>query len=215
VTGSWDSTACLWSAQGICERRVPLLERCYALATRGYWLVFACANRHVRIVDLRQLDKPFRDMLSPLKFQSRAVDVAANLTWFAVASVEGRCSVVHFDQADSGGDFTFKCHRTRLSDVYPVNDVHFHPTTGAFATVGNDGVYNFWDKESRNRLKSHELAMKGLIRGRFNHDGQLFAVAASYDWSQGPSKYHKEVGVFVHPTSAQEITLRPSNRNRH
>lgn len=213
VTGSWDSHACIWSAQGVCERRLPLPERCYAVAARGHWLVFACANRQIRIIDIRQLDRPFRDMLSPLKFQSRAVDVATNLSWFAVTSVEGRCSVVHFSPSDTQLDFTFKCHRLRQTDVYPVNDVHFHPVTGAFATIGNDGIYNFWDKESRNRLKSHEIAhSKGLVRGRFNNDGSMFAVATSYDWSQGPQKYYKDANVYVHATSPNEVTLRPTNR---
>jgi mRNA export factor len=213
VSGSWDSYACLWSAQQRCEMRIPLPERCYAMAARGHWLVVGCANRQIRIIDLRRMDRPFRDMLSPLKFQTRALDVATNLTWFAVTSVEGRCSVVHFETDASSGDFTFKCHRVRGTDIYPVNDVHFHPTTGAFATVGNDGVYNFWDKESRNRLKSHDIPLtKGLIRGRFNHDGSLFAVAASYDWSRGPANYSAEASVYVHVTTQQEVTLRTARR---
>jgi mRNA export factor len=215
VTGSWDSHACIWSAQGVCERRIPLPERCYAVAARGFWLVFACANRQIRIIDIRKLDRAYRDMLSPLKFQSRAVDVATNQTWFAVTSVEGRCSVVHFAPSDSPLDFTFKCHRLRQTDVYPVNDVHFHPVTGAFATIGNDGIYNFWDKESRNRLKSHEIAQsKGLVRGRFNSDGSMFAIATSYDWSQGPQKYYKDANVYVHATSPNEVTLRSNNGRR-
>jgi mRNA export factor len=215
VTGSWDSHACIWSAQGVCERRLPLPERCYAVAARGFWLVFACANRQIRVIDIRQLDRPFRDMLSPLKFQSRAVDVATNQTWFAATSVEGRCSVVHFAPSDTHLDFTFKCHRLRQTDVYPVNDVHFHPVTGAFATIGNDGVYNFWDKESRNRLKSHEIAQsKGLVRARFNNDGSMFAIATSYDWSQGPQKYYKDASVYVHATSPNEVTLRTNNNRR-
>lgn len=215
VSGSWDSYACLWSAQGRCEMRIPLPERCYAMSTRGHWLVVACANRQMRIIDMRRMDRPFRDMLSPLKFQTRAVDVATNLTWFAITSVEGRCSVVHFEAGDASGDFTFKCHRVRGTEIYPVNDVHFHPITGAFATVGNDGVYNFWDKESRNRLKSHDIPLsKGLVRGRFNHDGSMFAIATSYDWSQGPAKYYSDAAVHVHLTTPQEVTLRPQGNRR-
>ena len=49
-------------------------------------------------------------------------------------------------------NFTFKCHREQ-TDIYAVNDIKFHPTHGTFVTAGADGVFNFWDKDSKQRLK--------------------------------------------------------------
>lgn len=52
-----------------------------------------------------------------------------------------------------------QCHRkddpapSKSSSVYAVNDIKFHPY-GTFATAGSDGTINFWDKESKTRLKS-------------------------------------------------------------
>jgi len=59
----------------------------------------------------------------------------------------------------ASSNFTFKCHRkdepapSKSSTVYAVNDISFHPY-GTFSTAGSDGTINFWDKESKTRLKS-------------------------------------------------------------
>jgi WD40 repeat protein len=39
-------------------------------------------------------------------------------------------------------------------DIYSVDCITFHPTFGTFATTGSDGTFNFWDKDSRQRLKA-------------------------------------------------------------
>ena len=41
-----------------------------------------------------------------------------------------------------------------LQDIYAVDCITFHPTYGTFATTGSDGTFNFWDKDSRQRLKA-------------------------------------------------------------
>jgi WD40 repeat protein len=40
------------------------------------------------------------------------------------------------------------------SDIYAVNAISFHPQYGTFVTAGSDGTYNFWDKDSKQRLKA-------------------------------------------------------------
>ena len=37
--------------------------------------------------------------------------------------------------------------------MYAVNCIAFNKQYGTFATVGADGVYNFWDKTNKQRLK--------------------------------------------------------------
>lgn len=64
--------------------------------------------------------------------------------------------------------------------------------------------------ESRNRLKlcrAPDVA-PGLVKGRFNHDGSLFGIAAGYDWCQGPSMYNSATQVLVYEPRAADITLR-------
>jgi mRNA export factor len=43
-----------------------------------------------------------------------------------VGSIEGRVAVQHLDDAQSGKNFTFKCHRDN-NEVYSVNSIQFHP----------------------------------------------------------------------------------------
>jgi len=48
-----------------------------------------------------------------------------------VGSAEGRCSVVHVQEADARGDFSYKCHRSG-QNVYAINALAMHPL-GTFA----------------------------------------------------------------------------------
>lgn len=58
-----------------------------------------------------------------------------------------------------------QCHRkdepapSKSSAVYAVNDIKFHPY-GTFSTAGSDGTINFWDKESKTRLKSEPFLLQ-------------------------------------------------------
>mmetsp|Transcript_9736 Transcript_9736/g.15708 ORF Transcript_9736/g.15708 Transcript_9736/m.15708 type:complete len:112 (-) Transcript_9736:232-567(-) len=69
-------------------------------------------------------------------------------------------------------------------EVYPVNDIAFHPS-GTLATVGSDGSFCFWDKDSKSRLKMSARSSMPVSSCAFNADGTLFAYSASYDWHRG------------------------------
>jgi len=72
----------------------------------------------------------------------------------------------HIDEKAAASNFTFKCHRkdsptSKQSTVFAVNDISFHPY-GTFSTSGADGTINFWDKESKTRLKSEISSFRAL-----------------------------------------------------
>ena len=71
-----------------------------------------------------------------------------------------------------------------ISTVFQVNDIKFHPTHGTLATVGSDGKFSFWDKDARTKLKNSEPMDQPITSCCFNHNGQIFAYAVSYDWSK-------------------------------
>lgn len=83
-------------------------------------------------------------------------------------------------------NFTFKCHRSNTTtphqEIYAVNDIKFHPVHGTLATSGSDGRFSFWDKDSRTKLKTSEQMEQPISASCFNHNGQIFAYAVSYDW---------------------------------
>ena len=81
---------------------------------------------------------------------------------FAVGSIEGRVAIQYVEPALTKDNFTFKCHRstvqpsTNTQEIFAVNGIAFHPIHHTFATIGSDGRYSFWDKDSRTRLKTSD-----------------------------------------------------------
>ncbi|ERN14775.1 hypothetical protein AMTR_s00032p00043780 [Amborella trichopoda] len=46
-----------------------------------------------------------------------------------------------------------------------------------FATAGSDGAFNFWDKDSKQRLKAMARCNQPIPCSTFNNDGSIFAYA--------------------------------------
>jgi len=68
--------------------------------------------------------------------------------------------------------------------ILQVNGIAFHPVHGTLATVGSDGRFSFWDKDARTKLKTSEQLDQPISACCFNHNGNIFAYASSYDWSK-------------------------------
>lgn len=125
--------------------KLDMPERVYDLDVRGNLMVVATAGRHVIAYDVSGQPQEHSRKESPLKYQSRCISCFTDTTGFAVGSIEGRVGI-HYLQKVAGKDsFAFKCHRQE-SQVYSVNAICFHNQFGTFATVGSDGIVNFWDK---------------------------------------------------------------------
>lgn len=75
-------------------------------------------------------------------------------------------------------------HLLVLISSYQVNAISFHPVHGTLATVGSDGRFSFWDKDARTKLKTSEQLDQPITACCFNHNGNIFAYASSYDWSK-------------------------------
>merc|ERR1712194_423675 len=105
-----------------------------------------------------------------------------------------------------------KCHREG-NDIYAVDDLKFHPTFGTFATTGSDGPFNFWDKDSRQRLKAFNKESAPIPCGGFNREGNIYAYAVSYDWSKGSEHYNPRTNrLLLHPVPEAEIKSRNNTK---
>ncbi|CCO30481.1 Poly(A)+ RNA export protein [Rhizoctonia solani AG-1 IB] len=159
----------------------------------------------------------YRTMVSPLKWQTRVISCFTTANGFAVGSIEGRVAIQYVDEKDSSLNFSFKCHRKDQgttkdnTHVFAVNDMSFHPVHGTFSTAGADGTINFWDKDSKTRLKTFDQAPGPISCTAFNKTGSLFAYAVSYDWSKGYSGMTADHPnkVMLHVTKDEEIKRRP------
>uniref|UniRef100_A0A8C5QRU9 Rae1 protein homolog n=1 Tax=Leptobrachium leishanense TaxID=445787 RepID=A0A8C5QRU9_9ANUR len=236
-TASCDKTAKMWdlnSNQSIqvaqfWDTRSPnplmtlqLPERCYCADVVYPMAVVATAERGLIVYQLDNQPSEFRRIDSPLKHQHRCVaifkDKQNKPTGFALGSIEGRVAIHYINPPNPAKDnFTFKCHRsngtntTAPQDIYAVNGIAFHPVHGTLATVGSDGRFSFWDKDARTKLKTSEQLDQPITACSFNHNGNIFAYSASYDWSKGHEFYNPQKKNYIFLRNAAE-ELKPRNK---
>jgi len=192
--------------------QVQLPERLYSMDVRYPLAVAATAEKHIIIYNLTNPNAEFKRLASPLKYQTRVVTCFPSKAGFAVGSIEGRVGIHHVEEKDQGDNFAFKCHRENNTDLYAVNSISFHPF-GTFATAGSDGTYNFWDKDLKQRLKPFPKTTGPIPSACFSADGNLYAYAASYDWSKGVEHYNPASAthrIYIHPVQDAEIRPRPA-----
>lgn len=223
ITGSYDKTIKYWDMrQSTPAATIQLNERVYAMDVKSPVLVVATATVSENVVErgvqrserknkifvfeTKNPSAPYRTVDSPLKFQHRCVSIFPDKTGFAVGSVEGRVAISHVQEKDVAKNFAFKCHRQE-NDIYAVNSLAFHPY-GTFATAGSDGVYAFWDKDAKQRLKLFQRNSNSITAANFNANGSIYAYALSYDWSKGVEYYQRQKepnAIMLHSVQEAEI----------
>ena len=93
-----------------------------------------------------------------------------------------------------------------------MNSITFHPVQGTFVTTGSEGNYNFWDKDSKQRLKAMQRCAAPIPCAAYNMDGSVLAYAVSYDWSKGAEAHNPQTAqnvIYLHSTQDLEVKARP------
>jgi mRNA export factor len=205
VSGGWDRKLKFWDTRSPNPAGVlDLPERVYDLDVRDNLLVVATAGRHIIAYDVSGQPREHSRMESPLKYQTRCISCFPDSNGFAVGSIEGRVGIHYLQKVNGKDSFAFKCHRQDAS-VFSVNAIAFHNNFGTFATVGSDGVVNFWDKDNKQRLKGFNPIERTIPCAAFNAQGNMFAYASSYDWSKGSMHVQQGNEIFIHYVLEDEI----------
>ncbi|KAH9667315.1 protein RAE1 [Citrus sinensis] len=213
----WDNM-CMWIVKWYWDTRQPnpvhtqqLPDRCYALTVRYPLMVVGTADRNLVVFNLQNPQTEFKRINSPLKYQTRCVAAFPDQQGFLVGSIEGRVGVHHLDDSQQSKNFTFKCHRDG-SEIYSVNSLNFHPIHHTFATAGSDGAFNFWDKDSKQRLKAMSRCGQPIPCSTFNNDGSIFAYSVCYDWSKGAENHNPATAktyIYLHLPQETEVKGKP------
>lgn len=215
VSGGWDRQLKFWDCRSPTPvGQIELPDRVYSMDVCDQLLVVATANRQIISYDLSgPQPREHSKKESPLKYQSRCVSAFPDKTGFAVGSIEGRVAIHYLQKVQGKDSFAFKCHRQENS-VYAVNAIAFHRVLGTFATVGSDGVVNFWDKDNKQRLKGFPPIQRSISCAAFNAQGNMFAYSSSYDWSKGASFHQPQTldEIWVHCVTEEEI--KPKNKSK-
>ncbi|KAG0306372.1 hypothetical protein BGZ98_002490 [Dissophora globulifera] len=217
ATGSWDKTIKYWDTrQQTPISTITLPERLYSMDSVFPLLVAGTADRHVLIYNLNNPSVPFKTVPSPLKWQTRTISCFPAGNGYGIGSIEGRVAIQYVEEKGTQQNFSFKCHReggTSVRDkatVYSVNCISWHPVHGSFSTAGSDGSFAFWDKDSRQKLKSFPKAPAPISTSCFNLNGSIFAYAVSYDWNKGHSAAgtQNQNKIMLHAVTDEEAKPR-------
>ncbi|CAH1760241.1 13463_t:CDS:2 [Entrophospora sp. SA101] len=199
LTASWDKMLKYWdlrSSQSIMTVNLP--ERVYALDLMYPNLVVGVADRRLLYYNLNNPLQHIKDVTSTLKFQTRCITCFPSGTGYAIGSIEGRVGIQYFDEKENQDG----------NNIYAVNAISFHPLHGTFSTAGSDGSFNFWDKDSKSRLKGFASVGTSITASDFNSTGAIFAYAVSYDWSKGYLQYPQlpsKNAVYLHAVKDDDI----------
>lgn len=222
ATASWDKTLKYWDTrqqQPISTVQLP--ERAYTMDTQKDLLVVGTAERHVCIFNLSNPGSIFKQVLSPLKWQTRVISCYPSGASYAIGSIEGRCGIQYIDEVqNSSKNFSFKCHRHSVttpraeSQVYSVNAISLHPVYSTLSTAGSDGTFHIWDTDAKHRLKGFGPVGSNITATAFNRNGSIFAYAMSYDWNKGHQQNSQQFPNIVkfHATSDEEVKPRLKKR---
>ncbi|RHZ56997.1 hypothetical protein Glove_395g72 [Diversispora epigaea] len=214
ATGSWDKTIKYWDTRSQTPAlTVNLPERCYAMDVNYPLLVVGTAERQVQIYNLNNPSTSYKTTQSPLKWQTRCIACFTSGNGYAIGSIEGRVGIQYIEEKENQTSFSFKCHREG-NNVFSVNTISFHPIYGTFSTAGSDGTFNFWDKDSKQRLKGFNSVGAPISATAFNRNGTIFAYAASYDWSKGYLQYATSTknAIYLHSVKEDDVKPKPAKK---
>lgn len=102
ATASWDKTLKYWdtrSPQPV--GTVQLKERCYSMDTKNDMLVAATADRNVLLFNLSNPTTIFKEVISPLKWQTRTVACFSDGQGYAIGSIEGRIGIQYLSDSEA------------------------------------------------------------------------------------------------------------------
>mmetsp|Transcript_3342 Transcript_3342/g.5569 ORF Transcript_3342/g.5569 Transcript_3342/m.5569 type:complete len:322 (-) Transcript_3342:58-1023(-) len=201
VSGGWDGIVKFFKINGGMSTQIGesnVFKPVHYMSGQFPLLVTAHSEQFINIWNLDALNQTFNPVSvreSPLKYCTTAISCFGDGKGYAVGSIEGRCGIVHIRfenvEKEDEKDFCFKCHRVEdqkmlKAEVFSVNCITFNKSFNTFATVGGDGNFVVWNKDTKSRYKSSkQVDTMPMTRACFSDDGEFLVFAVGEDWSKG------------------------------
>ena len=210
ISGGWDGNLFLWDPRN--ANSTPAMSykfdhKIFTMSKSHNLLVVGMSEQMMAYFNLSKLNsnifQPECLFVSHLKHQTRKVKCFPDGKGFVVGSIEGRCAVKNVNLNSSPvldnnknlqgqGDFAFRCHRVGGNNnadpvyVYSIHDIDFNNKYSSFITVGGDGQYCIWDKDTKAKYGERGGSDKTPLTAVAVHPkGEIFAFASGYDWALG------------------------------
>ncbi|KAJ5079754.1 mRNA export factor [Anaeramoeba ignava] len=210
ITGGWDKAIRFWDLrQPNLVFEYTQIQKIFSMDVKYPLLVAADSQRKIYSFDITSTPSLYNTIDSPMKYQTRVVRIFNEKDGYAIGSIDGRVGINYL--TDSSPSFQFRCHRNQKHEVFGINDISFHPKFGTFATVGSDGEFFFWCKNSRTRTSAgpHRYN-KPITKCDFNNDGSLFAFSVCDDWHMGtPNSSLNTTDIYLYNPPESEVKDKP------
>lgn len=214
VTGSWDRTLKYWDLSKQSNNpvmSVDLPERVYCMDYKDGMLVVGCADKKIRVYDVRNPSNCAKEIKTTLKHQFRCISLFHDSTGFAVGSIEGRVMIHTYNNTSK--TFAYKCHRDD-NNIYAVHSIAFHQI-GTFLTAGADGTIIFWDKDQKQKLRTLNACPLPMVAADFNRNHTLLAYACSYDWGRGIGGHQNQGSqIYIRQVQPEDVQRKPKSNSR-
>lgn len=174
ITTGWDCTIKYWDITkntGQSEGTINLPERVYCMDFANGILAIGCADKKVRVYDVRNPTNCAKEMETTLIHQFRCLTLFPQQDGVAIGSIEGRVMIQTFN--DPSKTFAYKCHRNN-DNIFPVHVIKFHQF-GTFFTGGGDGSIIFWDKDNKAKLGTLKSCHLPIVDADFSRQFNLLA----------------------------------------
>jgi mRNA export factor len=167
---------------------------------------------------------PINVIETPLRFTTSAIACFGDGKGYAVGSIEGRCGIVNVNFNNLNNvdtrDFCFKCHRqensqTKEGDVWTVNSIAFNEKFNTFVTVGSDGQWYTWNKDTKSRYKQSNKSQMPVTNACFSEDAMVLVHAHGEDWSLGGNQAQKRpnnIKLFFRRCEKDDVFKPPKNK---
>ena len=195
ISGSFDRTVKVWDiiSRTMVTEYTELSAKVLRIANDGKSQVFvACTERTIFRFDLTNVECS-DTVEAPLPYQTRSI--AANESFLAIGTYEGRVSVAHLS-GNPSKQIAFKAHvsQEEVKICYPVNTMEFAKATNYLATGGSDGAISIWDVDSQRVVQAlgdesgcpFDTSVASIS---FSNDGNLLAAAVSYSFEHGEQEH--------------------------